>query len=107
MSQFDTDGLRDFLLHTPEGGLRKMLVDKKNMTDVHCNLLLKIVRSCPAEQFAEFIAKKDFPKIRMSPAESKIKEQFWDQCLATLKERGILQPPMSKKVQAPPSGEAA
>ena len=103
MSQFDTDGLREFLLHTPEGGLRKMLIDKKNMTEVHCNLLLKIVRGCPAEQFAQYIEKKDFPKIRMSPAESKIKEKFWDQCLATLQERGILQPAVAKKPSAPPA----
>ena len=102
MSLYDTQSLYDFLFHTPESGLRKMLVDKKNMTDVHCNLLIKIVKSGPAEQFAEHFEKQDFPKMRMGPAEMKIKEKFWDNCIATLLERGILQlaPPVSNKVAA-------
>jgi len=92
MSQYDTNGLYDFLTQTPESGLRKMLIDKKNLTDVHCNLLIKVVRSCSMEQFGEHFEKKDFPKIRMSPAEMKLKEKFWDVCMATLQERGLLQP---------------
>lgn len=97
MSQYDTQGLYDFLFHTPEGGLRKMLIDKKNMTDVHCNLLIKIVKACSMEQFGEHFDKKDFPKLRMGPAELKIKEKFWDNCMATLLERGILQPGVQQK----------
>lgn len=100
MSQYDTQTLFDFLFHTPESGLRKMLIDRKNMTDVHCNLLLKIVKSCSAEQFAEHFEKKDFPKVRFSPAEDKIKEKFWDACTATLLERGILQPASAQKLAA-------
>lgn len=101
MSQYDTQSLHDFLFHTPESGLRKMLIDKKNMTDVHCNLLLKIVKSCNAEQFGAHFDKQDFPRVRMSPAEEKIKEKFWNDCVATLKERGVLQPkPVSNKVEA-------
>ena len=100
MSQYDTYSLHDFLFHTPESGLRKMLIDRKNMTDVHCNLLFKIVKSCTPEQFAEHFEKKDFPRIRMSPAEDKLKEKFWDDCVATLSERGILQPATSMKAAA-------
>lgn len=92
MSSYDTQSLYDFLFHTPESGLRKMLVDRKNMTDVHCNLLLKIVKSCTAEQFTSHFETQDFPKIRLSPAETKIKEKFWQDCNATLLERGVLQP---------------
>ncbi|MGE0528097.1 MAG: hypothetical protein AB7G93_01545 [Bdellovibrionales bacterium] len=92
MSLYDTHSLHDFLFHTPESGLKKMLIDRKNMTDVHCNLLLKIVKTCTSEQFSMHFEKKDFPRIRMSPAESKIKETFWDNCMAVLLERGILQP---------------
>ena len=95
MSQYDTQSLHDFLSHTPEGGLRKMLVDKKNITDVHFNLLLKVVRAGTAEQFGEMMEKKDFPRIRMSPAEMKLKEKFWDECMVVFKERGILQPATS------------
>lgn len=100
MSQFDTNSLYDFLLHTPENGLRKMLIDRKNMTDVHCNLLIKIVKSTSAEQFGQHFEKQDFPKIRFSAGEEKIKEKFWNDCQATLLERGVLQPSVPKKVAA-------
>ncbi len=100
MSQYDTYSLHDFLYHTPESGLRKMLIDRKNMTDVHCNLLFKIVKTCSAEQFSEHFEKKDFPKLRMGPAEMKLKEKFWDDCVATLLERGLLQPAGPVKVAA-------
>jgi len=101
MSLYDTQSLYDFLAHTPESGLRKMLVDKTNMTDVHFNLLIKIVKSGPPEQFVEHFDKQDFPRIRMGPAEMKIKEKFWDNCVTTLLERGILQPlPAGNKIAA-------
>ena len=100
MSQYDTHGLHDFLFNTPEGGLRKMLVDKKNMTDVHCNLLIKIVKSTTADQFSECMDKRDFPRMRFGPAEMKIKEKFWDNCMVTLLERGILQPAGPQKMAA-------
>jgi hypothetical protein len=96
MSLYDMHSLHDFLFHTPESGLRKMLIDRKNITDVHCNLLFKIVKSTSPDQFAEHFEKKDFPKLRFGPAEMKIKEKFWDDCVATLLERGILQPAVQK-----------
>ena len=92
MSQYDTQGLYDFLSQTPENGLRKILIDKKVFTDVHCNLLFKVVKACNVSQFGEHFDKKDFPKIRMSSAEEKIKEKFWLDCTAILLERGVLQP---------------
>lgn len=100
MSQYDTQSLYDFLMHTPEGGLRKMLVDKTRVTDVHFNLLLKVVRGSTQEQFGEHFEKQDFPKIRMSPGESKIKEKFWTDCTTVLLERGILQPAGAAKAVA-------
>lgn len=100
MSQYDTQSLHDFLFHTPESALRKMLNDRKNMTDVHCNLLLKIVKSTNAEQFGMHFEKQDFPRVRMSPAEEKIKEKFWNDCVATLLDRGILQPMSAQKLAA-------
>lgn len=92
MSLYDTYSLYDFLFHTPESGLRKMLRDNKNMTDVHCNLLFKIVKSSTPDQFNECFEKRSFPRIRFSPAEDKIKEKFWDSCITTLLDRGVLQP---------------
>jgi hypothetical protein len=100
MSQYDTVSLHDFLLHTPEGGLRKMLVDRNKVTDVHFNLLLKIVRGCNAEQFGEHFEKQNFPHVRMSPAETKIKEKFWADCTSLFAERGILQPAVAQKMAA-------
>lgn len=72
-----------------------MLVDNNKMTAVHCTLLVKVVRAVSEEQFSEHFAKQDFPRIRMSPAESKIKESFWPDCTAVLLDRGILQPATS------------
>lgn len=92
MSEFDTSSLYGFLLHTPEGGLRKMLVDNKPFSEVHFNLMLKIVRNCNESQFAEHFEKKDFPKIKMGPADQKIKEKFWDDAIVTFKSRGLLSP---------------
>jgi hypothetical protein len=100
MSQYDTSSLHDFLLHTPEGGLRKMLIDKKKITDAHFNLLIKVVRACDAEKFAEHFEKQDLPKVRLGPAEEKIKEKFWGDCVSLLLERGILQPAGPQKMAA-------
>jgi len=100
MSQYDTESLHDFLINTPEGGLRKILVDREKTTDVHCNMLVKIARACNAAQFGEHFEKQDFPKIRMSANEEKIKEKFWASCTALLLERGLLQPLAAQKIAA-------
>lgn len=97
MSEFDTSGLFQFLSQTPEQGLRKMLVDQKPMTDVHFGLLIKVVRACDETTFKEHFEKKDFPKVKMGPAETKLKDKFWDECITTFKARGILQPAVAAK----------
>lgn len=100
MPQYDSESLYDFLVNTPESGLRKMLIDRVSMTDVHFNLLLKIVRAGDAQALGLHLEKKDFPRLRTSPAEEKIKEKFWDACVATLLERGLLQPGKAEKAAA-------
>lgn len=92
MSQYDVSSLYDFLQHTPEQGLRKMLVDNKPFTEPHFNLLIKIVRGCDGPTFAQHFEKADFPKIKMGPAETKIKEKFWGDCIACFNSRGLLSP---------------
>lgn len=92
MSQFDTAALYEFLAHTPEQGLRKLLVDQKPMAEAHLSLLLKVVRSGTSQDFAAHFEKQDFPKVKLSPSEQKIKEKFWADCLSTLKARGLLSP---------------
>src|SRR5690349_14573768 len=99
MSQYDLPGLYDFLTNTPEGGLRKMLVDQKPITDVHFNMLMKVIRNCKVDQFCEHVEKKDFPKIKFSPNEIKLKEKFWDECFKTFESRGLLNPALPEKVE--------
>ena len=100
MSQYDTQTLHEFLAQTPESALRKMLLDRQLMTDAHCGLLFKLVKSCDAATFGLHLDRQDFPRVRMSPAEEKIKEKFWETCTATLLERGILQPSSTQKLAA-------
>ncbi len=87
---YDYNGLYQFLHQTPEQGLRKMLVDPKGFTEVHFNLLIKTVRACPEPEFAGHAQKETFPKLRLSPAETKIKDTFWKECNKTCISRGIL-----------------
>ena len=95
MSSYDLPGLYQFLSQTPEQGLRKMLVDQKPITDVHFSLLIKLVRTGEVG-FCEHADKKDFPKIKFSPNETKLKDKFWDDCFQTFKSRGILNPAGTK-----------
>lgn len=97
MSQYDLPGLYEFLAHTPEQGLRKMLVDGKPMTESHFNLLLKVVRGCQVKDFCSHCEKEDFPKVKMGPAEQKIKDRFWKDCMQAFQNRGLLNPAMPVK----------
>ncbi len=92
MSQYDLKGLHEFLNQTPEQGLRKMLVDQKPMTEAHFTLLLKIVRTGGVDEFITHAEKEDFPKIKLGPAETKLKDKFWKDCFQTFSSRGILNP---------------
>jgi hypothetical protein len=97
MSTYDTKALYEFISGTPEQGLRKMLVDGKPMTDVHFQLLLKVVRSVDEVTFSSHFEKTDFPKIKMGPAEQKIRDKFWGDCVQTFKARGLLSPASAPK----------
>ena len=92
MSQYDLPGLYQFLAQTPEQGLRKMLTDPKSFTDVHFNMMMKIVRACDESHFCEHVEKTDFPKIKFSANEIKLKEKFWNDLLAICQSRGLLNP---------------
>ena len=98
MSQkYDVPGLYNFLLHTPESGLRKMLVDNKPFTEGHFNLMLKIIRGCDEAHFCEHFEKQDFPKVKMGPGDLKIKEKFWAEAMVTWNNRGLLTPAVAPK----------
>lgn len=96
MSEYDAPGLYEFLQHTPEQGLRKMLVDGKPFTEAHFSLMIKIVRGCDEPTFCQHFEKCDFPKIKLGPAEQKIKDKFWEDCVTCFKSRGILNPAVKK-----------
>jgi hypothetical protein len=85
----DIASLYDFLVNTPEGGLRKMFVDNKNFTEAHFNLLMKVVRACNGEQFRTHFESQDFPKVKMNANDVKLKETFWNECLKVWTARGL------------------
>lgn len=93
MSQkYDVPSLYNFLLHTPEAGLRKMLVDNKPFTEGHFSLLLKIVKTCDESKFTQHFENCDFPKLKFTPNDLKIREKFWGDCVTTFDSRGLLSP---------------
>ena len=90
--QYDSASVYNFLAHTPEGGLRKMLVDPKGFSEAHFVLMMKIIRACNESQFCEHFGKSDFPKIKMGPNDMKLKDKFWNELINVLKVRGLLSP---------------
>ena len=98
MSQkYDVPSLYNFLVQTPEAGLRKMLVDNKPFTEPHFNLMMKVVRACDEGKFTEYFEKCEFPKVKMGPADIKIKEKFWADAVTTFNSRGLLGPAVATK----------
>lgn len=92
MSQYDPNEMHDFLSMTPEKGLRQIMVDNKSFTNDHFSMMLKVVRNGNKETFCEHYTKNDFPKIKFSPNETKIKESFWATLTTCLSQKGIIQP---------------
>lgn len=95
MSQYDTKSLYEFLTSTPEKGLRSMLIDPK-FSEVHFNLLMKVVRNSNEEQFCTYFEQKQYPRIRTNDKEDKLKEKFWSECEACMLSRGVLFPASTK-----------
>lgn len=98
MSQYDLNGLYQFLHTTPEKGLRQMLCDPKSFSDVHFGLLMKVVRGCDESSFVAHYEKADFPRMRFGPAEEKLREKFWKDAETCFLQRGILSSTTVKKV---------
>jgi hypothetical protein len=96
-SQYDASSVYQFLTHTPEGALRKMLITPQ-FTAVHFNMLFKVVRSGSEEAFCEHFYKCDFPKAKFNAQEIGFKETFWPACVTALNQHGLLQP--AQKVAA-------
>lgn len=77
-----------------------MLIDPKSFSETHFNLMMKIVKNCDEVKFAECFEKNEFPKVKMGPAEIKLKEKFWADCTAIWNSRGLLGPAMPQKIAA-------
>lgn len=90
-TNYDANLVYQFLHQTPESALKKMLVDK-SFTDIHFNLLVKILRSTNEEQFCDHFYKSTYPKAKFNANEINLKEKFWVDCVNCLNSRGLLSP---------------
>ncbi|MCB0351714.1 MAG: hypothetical protein KDD38_11060 [Bdellovibrionales bacterium] len=79
----------NFLKQTPEGSLRKMLVDAK-LTDAHFRLLMKLAKGGSEEDFIEAFQNESMGKLRLNAKEMPLKEVLWGVCKAKLVTLGLL-----------------
>lgn len=92
MNSNEVKTVYEFLLHSPEAGVRRMLMDQMNFGDSYVRMALKIVRACKADEFAAHFEQGDFPRMKMGPADLEIRDSFWPHFKATLESRGLLSP---------------
>lgn len=84
------ENIHQFLRHTPEERVRRSLLDPRLFTAAEARLALKIARACDVPEFAVHFKLEDFPRIRMTVAETKIRDTFWPRLKAMLRARGLL-----------------
>ncbi len=96
-TNYDAALVHQFLVQTPESGLRKMLVDK-SFTEIHFNLLMKVIRSTDESKFCEHFYNSTYPKAKFNSNEIHLKEKFWNDCINALNSHGLLSP--AQKVAA-------
>jgi hypothetical protein len=85
----DLKSLYGFLRATNENNLKKMLVGGK-MTDTHINMLVKVVRAINEDEFVTHLEAGTFPKVKMKPEETALKETFWTVCSDACARMGLL-----------------
>jgi len=88
-SHEELKSLHGFLRSTQEGNLKKMLVNGK-MTDAHLRVLLKVARAVSEDEFITHFEAGTLPKIKLSPAESSLKETLWAVCAEGCLRVGLL-----------------
>ncbi|MBC7741112.1 MAG: hypothetical protein H7061_02865 [Bdellovibrionaceae bacterium] len=98
-TNYDASLVFEFLSHTPEAALRKMLIDK-TFTEIHFNMFMKILRSSNETQFCDHFYNSTYPKAKFNANEINLKEKFWDACVAALNSRGLLSPATPQKIAA-------
>lgn len=79
-----------FLVHTPEKGLRSLLIDPQVFTEAHFVFMLKIVRACDEAKFCEHFTVQTFPKIKMNANDLQMKEKFWPALEKKLLQQGLM-----------------
>ncbi len=78
-----------FLIHTPEKGLRSVLIDQA-FTEAHFQLMMKVVRGCDEVKFCEHFSAQTFPKVKMTANDLKLKEKFWSDLEKKLLQQGLM-----------------
>jgi hypothetical protein len=88
-------GVLNFLKQTPEGNLRKMLVDNE-LTDAHFRLLMKLAKGGAEPDFVEAFQTESAGKLRLNAKEAPLREKIWPVCKKKLVTLGLL--PKERKV---------
>lgn len=78
-----------FIKQTPEGNLRKMLVDA-TLTEAHFRILMKLAKGGPEADFTDAFLNESMGKLRLSPKEAPMKDTFWAICKKKLVSLGLL-----------------
>lgn len=78
-----------FLKQTPEGSLRKMLVDK-DLTEAHFRILMKLSKGGPENDFVEAFQSDSMGKLKLATKELPLRENFWSICRTKLVSLGLL-----------------
>lgn len=82
-------GVLNYLKQTPEGPLRKMMV-AGDLTDAHFRILMKLAKGGPESEFIDAFTNENMAKLRLSPKEAPLKDNFWSICKKKLTGMGLL-----------------
>ncbi len=78
-----------FLKQTGEGNLRKMFVQGK-ITEIHFNLLMKVVRQTNENDFVSHFQAATFPKLKLNAGELAVREHVWGLATSAFVNMGLL-----------------
>lgn len=88
-SNDDVSNFHGFIMQTPEGALRKMLVNG-DLTDAHFRLLVKLAKGADEANFVECFQNDGFGQLRLSVKEMPLREHFWAVCKKKVLSLGII-----------------
>jgi hypothetical protein len=85
----DITNLVGFIKQTPEGSLRKMMVQGP-LTEAHFRILMKLAKGGPEADFVDAFQNESMGKLRLSTKEAPMKETFWNICKGQFQIMGLL-----------------